>query len=198
MLSLTCGIWKKDKMNFSEQILTHRFWKTYGFQRRQFWGWGDVLGLWDGNPIRLDCDDHCKSINVINWVIKNKQTITVGRDLRTLQDKPVGEEMQGWGWLHFAQQACYTSPRGQWGCCLQKEKERWAHGALGGGGSQMKDRSERAWPSLLTAFAPWWFTTEKLGKLCLLGFSFFISHWVWYGCPHWLKRRLVRLRRGCT
>ena len=31
MLSLTCGIWKKDPMNFfAEQILTHRLWKTYG------------------------------------------------------------------------------------------------------------------------------------------------------------------------
>jgi len=29
-------------------------------------GWGDALGLWDGNPIKLDCDDHCTTINVIN------------------------------------------------------------------------------------------------------------------------------------
>ena len=29
-------------------------------------GGGDVLGLWDGNPIKLDCDDHCTTINVIN------------------------------------------------------------------------------------------------------------------------------------
>ena len=27
---------------------------------------GDALGLWDGNPIKLDCDDHCTTINVIN------------------------------------------------------------------------------------------------------------------------------------
>ena len=25
----------------------------------------DALGLWDGNPIKLDCDDHCTTINVI-------------------------------------------------------------------------------------------------------------------------------------
>ena len=25
-----------------------------------------MLGLWDGNPIKLDCDDHCTTINVIN------------------------------------------------------------------------------------------------------------------------------------
>ena len=29
-------------------------------------GGGDALGLWDGNPIKLDCDDHCTTINVIN------------------------------------------------------------------------------------------------------------------------------------
>ena len=28
-------------------------------------GRGDVLRLWDGNPIKLDCDDHCKTTNVI-------------------------------------------------------------------------------------------------------------------------------------
>ena len=35
MLSLTCGILKKDTMNFAEQKLTHRLGKTYGYQRRQ-------------------------------------------------------------------------------------------------------------------------------------------------------------------
>ena len=25
-----------------------------------------LLGLWDGYPIKLDCDDHCTTINVIN------------------------------------------------------------------------------------------------------------------------------------
>ena len=29
-----------------------------------------VRGLWDGNAIKLDCDNHCTTINVINsWVI---------------------------------------------------------------------------------------------------------------------------------
>ena len=57
MLSLTCGIWKKDTMDFfAKQILTHRLWKIYGFQRRQFWGVGGCtagvgwksykIGLW--------------------------------------------------------------------------------------------------------------------------------------------------------
>ena len=67
MLSLTCGIWKKDRLNFfAEQMLTHRHWKTYGLQRRQFGGWGDVLGLWDGNPVKLDCYDHYTTTDVIN------------------------------------------------------------------------------------------------------------------------------------
>ena len=26
----------------------------------------DVLGVWDGNTIKLDCDEHCTTINVIN------------------------------------------------------------------------------------------------------------------------------------
>ena len=31
------------------------------------WGvWGDVLGFWDGNHVKLDCGDHCTTINVIN------------------------------------------------------------------------------------------------------------------------------------
>jgi len=45
MLSLTCGIWKKDTMNFlAEQILTHRLWKPYGFQMRAFGDWGMCWG----------------------------------------------------------------------------------------------------------------------------------------------------------
>ena len=37
-------------------------------------GLGDVLGLWDGNPIKLDCDDHCTTINVINSLSNNKKS----------------------------------------------------------------------------------------------------------------------------
>ena len=58
---------------FAEQILTHRLLKTYGFQRRQFGGWGDALGLWAGKPIKLDCDDHCTTINVINSLSNKKR-----------------------------------------------------------------------------------------------------------------------------
>ena len=35
-------------------------------------GRGDVLGVWDGNPIKLDCDDHCITINVINSLSNKK------------------------------------------------------------------------------------------------------------------------------
>ena len=67
MLSLTCGIRKKDRLNFfAEQILTHRHWKTYGLRRRHLGGWGDVLGLWDGNPVKLDCHDHYITTDVIH------------------------------------------------------------------------------------------------------------------------------------
>ena len=69
MLSLTCGIWKKDTMNFfAEQILTHRLWKTYGFQMRQVGGWGDALRVWDGNAIKFGCDDCCTTIDVIKFI----------------------------------------------------------------------------------------------------------------------------------
>ena len=36
------------------------------------WGVGDVFGLWDGNPIKLDCDDHCTTINAINSLSNKK------------------------------------------------------------------------------------------------------------------------------
>ena len=40
--------------------------KNYGLRRRQFVGWADVLGLWDGNPVKLDCDDRYTTTDVIN------------------------------------------------------------------------------------------------------------------------------------
>ena len=29
-------------------------------------GGGNVPGLWDGNPVKLDCYDHCITTDVIN------------------------------------------------------------------------------------------------------------------------------------
>ena len=47
----------------------------------QFGGWGDALGVWDGNPIKLDCDDRCTTINVINS-LSNKKTIIINRNVK--------------------------------------------------------------------------------------------------------------------
>ena len=41
-------------------------------------GWGDALGVWDGNPIILDCDDHCTNINVINSLSNNNNNKMLG------------------------------------------------------------------------------------------------------------------------
>ena len=60
---------------FAEQILTHRLRKTYVFQMRQVGQLGDALGVWDGNAIKLGCDDHCTTINVIKLSLKNSYFI---------------------------------------------------------------------------------------------------------------------------
>ena len=33
---------------------------------------GGCAGLWDGNLVKLDCDDHCTAINKINSLRKKK------------------------------------------------------------------------------------------------------------------------------
>jgi len=43
-----------------------------------------VLGLWDGNPIKLDCDDHCTTINVINSLSNKKRKKTHWKSASTL------------------------------------------------------------------------------------------------------------------
>ena len=69
MLSLTCGIWKKDRLIFfAEQMLTHRHQKTYGLKMGQVGGWEDALRVWDGNAIKFGCDDCCTPINVIKFI----------------------------------------------------------------------------------------------------------------------------------
>ena len=42
------------------------------FPKETVWGVGDALGAWDGNTIKLDCDDHCTTINVINSLSNKK------------------------------------------------------------------------------------------------------------------------------
>ena len=33
---------------------------------RQVGEWGDGLGIWNGNAVKLGCDDYCTTINVVN------------------------------------------------------------------------------------------------------------------------------------
>ena len=39
-------------------------------------GGGDARGVWDGNPIKLDCGDHCTTINVIHSLSNKKKEST--------------------------------------------------------------------------------------------------------------------------
>ena len=48
--------------------------------------WGDVLGVWDGNTIKLDYDDNCTTINIINSLsnkIQNKCLIPMNLKIIT-------------------------------------------------------------------------------------------------------------------
>ena len=47
--------------------------KNSWFPKVTVLGVGDALGLWDGNSIKLDCDDHCTTINVINSLSNKKK-----------------------------------------------------------------------------------------------------------------------------
>ena len=42
--------------------------KTYGFHMRQVGGWGDALGVWDGNAIKFGCDECYTPINIIKFM----------------------------------------------------------------------------------------------------------------------------------
>ena len=62
-------------MNFAEQILTHVLWRTYGFQVRQVAG-GNAPRVWDGNVLKLGCDDGCTNkYNKVHWIKKIIQNI---------------------------------------------------------------------------------------------------------------------------
>ena len=43
------------------------------FPKETIWGVGDALGVWDGHTIKLDCDDHCATTNVINSLSNKKR-----------------------------------------------------------------------------------------------------------------------------
>ena len=53
----------------------HRLWKTYGFQRRQIVVGRDGLGVWEGNVVKLGCDDHCTTINIIKYTELKKMLL---------------------------------------------------------------------------------------------------------------------------
>ena len=39
-------------------------------------GGGDGVGVWDGNVVKLGCDDSCKTIKVIKFIeIKKKENL---------------------------------------------------------------------------------------------------------------------------
>ena len=59
-------------------------------------GRGDGLGVWDGNAIKLDCDDCCTTINVIKFTELKKT-----KSMEFLQD----EEFWG-GMVVTAPQQC--------------------------------------------------------------------------------------------
>ena len=42
--------------------------KNFWFPNETGCGVGDGLGVWDGNAIKLGCDDHCTTVNVIKFI----------------------------------------------------------------------------------------------------------------------------------
>ena len=56
--------------SFAEQILTHTDFEKIMVSK---WGrlGGDVLGVWDENAIKLGCDDHCTTINLMQLIKKD-------------------------------------------------------------------------------------------------------------------------------
>ena len=56
---------------FAEQVLTQTLKNLWFPNETSCGGWEDALRVWDGNAIKLGCDDHCTTINVINS-LRNK------------------------------------------------------------------------------------------------------------------------------
>ena len=65
MLSLKCGILKKDTINlFVEQKQIHKLEKLLVTKVNRLCVRGG-LRVWDGSVLKLGCDDGCTSINII-------------------------------------------------------------------------------------------------------------------------------------
>ena len=41
-----------------------------------------MLGLWDGNPVKLDCDDHYTTTDVINSLSNNNKKKSEKQDFK--------------------------------------------------------------------------------------------------------------------
>ena len=75
---------------FAEQILTHRLWKTYGFQRRQFGGWGDAGGLgWKCYKTGLWWSLYNYKCNKIHWV-KKKEKVNAEENVKKKEASRAG------------------------------------------------------------------------------------------------------------
>ena len=48
--------------------------KNLQFPKETVAGWGEKLGVWDGNVVKLGFDDHCTTIKVVNSLnnVKNQ------------------------------------------------------------------------------------------------------------------------------
>ena len=42
--------------------------KILRFPNETGWGWGNILGGWDGNALKFGCNDRCTTINVIKFI----------------------------------------------------------------------------------------------------------------------------------
>ena len=51
---------------------------------------GDGLGVWDGNAIKLGCDDHCTTIKVIKFIKRIPSSEL--KILRFDYKQPIGQE----------------------------------------------------------------------------------------------------------
>ena len=47
---------------------------------------GGALGIWDGNALKLGCDDHCTTINVIKFIeLKKRPMLLMNIEEKNLQ-----------------------------------------------------------------------------------------------------------------
>ena len=69
MLSLICGILQKGHNELCRTDNDSQTLKNLMVSKGDtLRGGRNGLGVWDGNAIKLSCDDHCKTINVIKFI----------------------------------------------------------------------------------------------------------------------------------